>query len=84
MTVEVLTHTHLLCDADGDDRGAGLPRGQRALSFSATWQRLLSRSKEVSLLICVSEATTLQGHATMREQNLRSSADIYSYTHALT
>lgn len=25
-------YTHLLCDSDGDDRAAGVPRGQRALS----------------------------------------------------
>ena len=34
--------THLLCHTDGDDRAAGVPRGQRALSSSATWQRLQS------------------------------------------
>lgn len=55
-------YTHLLCDTDGDDRAAGVPRGQCALSLSATWQSLPSRSKEVSLLICINEVT-LRGRA---------------------
>lgn len=54
-------YTHLLCDTDGNDRAAGEPRGQCALSSSATWQCLPSCCKEVSLLICVNEVTTLQG-----------------------
>lgn len=54
-----------------------MPRGQCALSSSATWQRLPSCYKEVSLLICVNEVTTLQGQATTRAHNLHSSADIY-------
>jgi len=58
--------TRLLCDTDGDDRAPGVPRGQCALSSSATWQRLPSRSKEGSLLICVNEVTTLRGQATTR------------------
>lgn len=65
-------YAHLLYDTDGDDRAAGVPRGQRALSSSATWQRLASRSKEVSLLICVNEVTTLQGQATTRTHILHS------------
>lgn len=44
---------------------------------SATWQRQPSRSKEVSLSICVNEVTTLQGQATTRMHNLHSSADNY-------
>lgn len=70
-------HTHLLRDTDGDDRAPGVPRGQCALSSSATWQRLPCRSKEVSLLICVNEVTTLQGQATTRTHDLHPSADIY-------
>lgn len=70
-------YTHLLSDTDGDDRAAGVPRGQCALSSSATWQRLPSCSKEVSPLICVNEVTTLQGQAATRAHNLHSRADIY-------
>lgn len=70
-------YTHLLCDTDGDDRAAGVPRGQCALSSSATWQCLPSCSKEVSLLICVYEVTTLQGQATTGAHNLHSRADIH-------
>lgn len=63
-------YTHLLCDTDGDDRAAGVPRGQCTHSSSATWQRLPSRSEEVSLSICVHEVTTLQGRAATRTHNL--------------
>lgn len=66
-------YTHLLCDTDGDDRAAGVPRGHCALSLSATWQSLPSRSKEVSLLICINEGT-LQGRAT---PTAHSSVNIY-------
>lgn len=72
-------YTHLLCDTVGDDRAAGVPRGQCTLSSSATWQRLPFCSKEVSVLICVNEVTTLQGQATTRTHNLHPSADI-NYT----
>lgn len=65
-------YTHLLCDTDGNDRAAGEPRGQWALSSAATWQHLQSCSKEVSLLICVSEATTQHGPATRRTQSIYS------------
>lgn len=63
-------YTHLLCDTDGNDRAAGEPRGQCALSSAATWQHLQSCSKEVSLLICVSEVTTQHGQATTRAHDL--------------
>lgn len=70
-------YTHLLCDTDGDDRAAGVPRGHCAHSSSATWQRLPSCSEEVSLSICVNEVTTPQGQATTRTHNLHSRTDIY-------
>lgn len=70
-------YTHLLCDTDGDDRTAGVPRGQCALSSSATWQRLPSCSKEVSLLICVNEVTTLQVQP-LREHTIHIQVQIFT------
>lgn len=74
---------HLLHDTDGDDRAAGVPRGHCARSSPATWQCLPSCFEEMSLLICVSEVTTLQGRATTRTNNtLHSTLDI-CYNHFL-